>query len=90
MLNATITRGMEFGREVHLQRPRELRRSAEGEIDVYARLNGTMEWDTAAGQIILNEAGGKIVDLTTNKEIEYNRQNQRNNYFVASINDFEI
>ena len=49
-----------------------------------------MEWDTGAGQIILNEAGGKITDLTTNEEIIYNRQNQRNNYFVASINDFQI
>ena len=63
---------------------------AEGETDVYARLNGTMEWDTAAGQIILNEAGGKIIDIETKKEIVYNRENQRNNYFVASRSDFEI
>lgn len=63
---------------------------AEGEIDVYARLNGTMEWDTAAGQIILNEAGGKITDLETGKEIVYNRENQRNNFFVASRGNFEI
>ncbi len=63
---------------------------AEGEIDVYARLNGTMEWDTAAGQIILNEAGGKIIDLETKKQIVYNREEQRNNYFVASRNDLDF
>lgn len=63
---------------------------AEGEIDVYARLNGTMEWDTAAGQIILNEAGGKIVDLVTKNEIVYNREEQRNNFFVASRKDLEL
>ena len=30
---------------------------AEGDIDVYPRLNGTKEWDTAASHIIANEAG---------------------------------
>ncbi len=63
---------------------------AEGKIDVYARLNGTMEWDTAAGQIILDEAGGKMIDITTNQPIVYNRENQVNNYFVASRNDLEL
>lgn len=57
---------------------------AEGELDVYARLNGTMEWDTAAGQIILKEAGCKIIDIITKQEIVYNRENQINNHFIAS------
>lgn len=56
---------------------------AEGEIDVYARLNGTMEWDTAAGQIIMAEAGCKIVDVVTKEAIIYNRENQVNNHFIA-------
>ena len=30
---------------------------AEGEIDIYPRLNGTKEWDTAASDIILEESG---------------------------------
>ena len=34
---------------------------AEGEVDIYPRLSPTMEWDTAAGHAIMNEAGGKIV-----------------------------
>ena len=63
---------------------------AEGEIDVYARLNGTMEWDTAAAHIILNEAGGKILDIETKKELIYNKENQKNNYFIASRNDLNF
>ncbi|WP_333779799.1 3'(2'),5'-bisphosphate nucleotidase CysQ family protein, partial [Falsiroseomonas oryzae] len=33
---------------------------AEGEADVYPRLAPTMEWDTAAGQAVLEAAGGKV------------------------------
>jgi 3'(2'), 5'-bisphosphate nucleotidase len=32
-----------------------------------------MEWDVAAAQIILEEAGGKVIDLTTKKALEYNK-----------------
>ena len=35
---------------------------AEGTADFYPRFGATMEWDTAAGQIILAEAGGALVD----------------------------
>ncbi len=63
---------------------------SEGEIDVYARLNGTMEWDTAAGHIIMNESGCKIIDIQTKKEIFYNRENLVNNHFIASRNDLEF
>jgi len=56
---------------------------AEGEIDLYARLNGTMEWDTAAGHIIMKEAGCTIIDLNNKKEITYNKKSSVNNFFVA-------
>jgi 3'(2'), 5'-bisphosphate nucleotidase len=36
---------------------------AEGSVDVYPRLGPTSEWDTAAAQCILEEAGGKFTDL---------------------------
>ena len=36
---------------------------AAGEGDVYARLGPTYEWDTAAGQAILEAAGGKVTLL---------------------------
>lgn len=33
---------------------------AEGEADVYPRLGRTMEWDTGAGQAVLEAAGGRV------------------------------
>ena len=36
---------------------------AEGVADIYPRLVKTSEWDTAAGQCVLQEAGGQIIDL---------------------------
>jgi 3'(2'), 5'-bisphosphate nucleotidase len=33
---------------------------AEGAADVYPRLSPTMEWDTAAGQAVLEAAGGRV------------------------------
>lgn len=60
---------------------------AEGEIDVYPRLNGTSEWDTAAAHIIANEAGCKLVDVVTGQELIYNKENIKNNHFVSSRKD---
>ncbi|MDR2659853.1 MAG: 3'(2'),5'-bisphosphate nucleotidase CysQ, partial [Spirochaetaceae bacterium] len=48
-------------------------RLAEGEIDIYPRFNGSKEWDTAAGQIIIHEAGCKIIDLNTKQNLKYNK-----------------
>jgi len=56
---------------------------AEGLADCYPRFSPCMEWDTAAGQIICEEAGFKVVDLKTMKQIVYNRENLINNYFIA-------
>ena len=63
---------------------------AEGEIDVYPRLNGTKEWDTAASHIIANEAGCKLIDVETGKELVYNKKEIQNNFFIASRNDLEF
>jgi 3'(2'), 5'-bisphosphate nucleotidase len=38
-------------------------RIAEGAADVYPRYGRTMEWDTAAGQAILQAAGGRVMAL---------------------------
>lgn len=35
---------------------------AEGNADVYPRFGPTMEWDTAAGQVVVEEAGGGLID----------------------------
>lgn len=44
---------------------------AEGRADVYPRLGPTSEWDTAAAQCVLEEAGGKIMG-TDGHVLRYN------------------
>ena len=56
---------------------------AEGSADIYFRLGRTMEWDTAAGQIIIEEAGGKIVEIGSKKVLKYNKKTLCNGPFVA-------
>lgn len=56
---------------------------AEGKADRYPRFGPTMEWDTAAGQAICACAGKKVTDLTTKKEMLYNRKELKNNWFVV-------
>lgn len=63
---------------------------AEGAIDVYPRFNGTKEWDTAASHIILKEAGCKIIDIKTKKELTYNKETFKNNHFIACRNDLSF
>lgn len=56
---------------------------AEGKADVYPRFAPTMEWDTAAGQAIVEQSGGKIVKTTDNEPLEYNKENLLNPWFIA-------
>lgn len=58
---------------------------AEGKADYYPRLTGSMEWDTAASNIIVLEAGGNIRLLTDpNKTLVYNKCDLLNPFFVVS------
>jgi 3'(2'), 5'-bisphosphate nucleotidase len=56
---------------------------ARGDADVYLRLGPTSEWDTAAAQCVLQEAGGSVLDLHGN-EFRYNRgESLLNPEFIA-------
>ncbi|HQR60465.1 MAG TPA: 3'(2'),5'-bisphosphate nucleotidase CysQ [Methylophilaceae bacterium] len=44
---------------------------AEGRADIYPRLGPTCEWDTAAAQCVLEEAGGSLAD-TRRQPFRYN------------------
>jgi 3'(2'), 5'-bisphosphate nucleotidase len=56
---------------------------AEGSVDVYPRLGDTSEWDIAAGQAVLEAAGGVVVDLSGNP-LRYNeREGLLNPHFMA-------
>ena len=39
-------------------------RAAQGEVDLYIRYGRTSEWDTAAGQCVLEQAGGGVTDFS--------------------------
>tara|TARA_X000000950_G_scaffold289183_2_gene410554 strand:+ start:790 stop:1533 length:744 start_codon:yes stop_codon:yes gene_type:complete len=56
---------------------------AEGKADIYPRFGPTMEWDTCAAQIILEEAGGSMLDKK-NLKLTYNKADLRNPFFIAS------
>jgi len=56
---------------------------AKGEAHVYPRLAPTMEWDTGAAQIILEEAGGKVISEDSKQPLAYNKENLLNPYFIA-------
>jgi 3'(2'), 5'-bisphosphate nucleotidase len=46
---------------------------AEGKADCYVRIGPTGEWDTGAAQIIVEEAGGEIMDLNL-QPLTYNER----------------
>ena len=48
-------------------------RIAEGGMDVYPRLGPTSEWDTAAGQCVLEAAGGIVID-PRGRPLRYNQR----------------
>ena len=55
---------------------------AEGLADVYPRFGKTNEWDTAAAQLVLEEAGGCITDVA-GITLRYNKEQLANPEFVA-------
>jgi len=57
---------------------------ARGKADVYPRFGPTMEWDTAAGQAVLEAAGGVVVDAD-GKPLRYGKTEHglRNPSFIA-------
>ena len=58
-------------------------RIAEGGIDLYPRFGPTSEWDTAAGQAILEAAGGAVLD-PRGRPLRYNqRASLLNGDFIA-------
>ncbi|MCL4141135.1 UNVERIFIED_CONTAM: hypothetical protein GTU68_040892 [Idotea baltica] len=56
---------------------------AEGKADIYPRLAPTMEWDTAAAQIIVEEAGGTVINHETGNPVNYNKENLLNPHFIV-------
>lgn len=60
---------------------------AEGGADIYPRFGPTMEWDTAAGQAILEGVGGQVFRWPERTPLEYGKQDLRNPHFIALAAD---
>jgi 3'(2'), 5'-bisphosphate nucleotidase len=57
---------------------------AEGYADVYPRLGPTMEWDTAAGQVIAEAAGATVTRHDTGMPMIYNKEDLLNPWHVVA------
>jgi 3'(2'), 5'-bisphosphate nucleotidase len=56
---------------------------AEGLVDVYPRFGPTMLWDVAAGQCIIEEAGGQVLWAENQQPMTYNIHHMKNDSFIA-------
>lgn len=57
---------------------------AEGKADIYYRHGPTMEWDTAAGQAVIEAAGGKVFKGDKEDEFfKYNKSSLLNSSFLV-------
>lgn len=56
---------------------------AEGLVDVYPRFGPTMLWDVAAGQSIIEEAGGQVLWAENQQPMTYNIHHMKNDSFIA-------
>ncbi len=70
-------------------------RLASADVDVFPRLVGSSEWDTAAGQAVLEAAGGHVFDWHTGDPLRYGKANRRNPRLLAlrapyEFADFEL
>ncbi|MBE9636737.1 3'(2'),5'-bisphosphate nucleotidase CysQ [Salipiger mangrovisoli] len=63
---------------------------ATGEADIYPRLGRTMEWDTAAGQAVLQGAGGRVVRFDDHTPLAYGKAGFANPFFIAYSPDVAL
>ncbi len=62
---------------------------AEGAIDIYPRFAPTSEWDTAAGQAILEAAGGRVLD-PQGRPLRYNQRDTVLNGDFIALGDAQL
>jgi 3'(2'), 5'-bisphosphate nucleotidase len=55
---------------------------AEGRAHLYPRFGPTMEWDIAAAQCVVEEAGGKVTELS-GRRLSYNKPSLENPPFIV-------
>lgn len=62
---------------------------ARGDADLYLRLGATSEWDTAASQCVLEEAGGAVLDLA-GRPFRYNTRDSLINPEFIACGDLDV
>lgn len=72
--------------EVNLGSSLKFCRLAEGSLDAYPRFGPTSEWDTAAGQCVLEAAGGLVVD-PRGRPLRYNQRDTLLNGDFLALGD---
>lgn len=82
--HAAQPEGEHFERHEVLGSALKFGRLAEGHADVYLRRGNTMEWDTCAGQAILEGAGGSVRTLGGRVQMRYGKDGFLNPGFMAS------
>lgn len=96
--NEQTTRHIEKIKEVHRDAELVVQGSsyklcmiAEGSVDYYPRTTDTYEWDTAAGEAILQQAGAMIYPLDNkDSRLQYNKETLLNPHFICRSKWFEL
>ncbi|PWW00783.1 3'(2'),5'-bisphosphate nucleotidase [Paenibacillus cellulosilyticus] len=63
---------------------------AEGKADFYPRYAPTKEWDTGAGQAIVEAAGGTVTRYEDNERFYYNRIDLVNGWFLVRSKQYPV
>lgn len=63
---------------------------AEGKADIYPRFSPTMEWDTAAGHAIALASGCEVKQKDGRNDLEYNKENLTNPWFIVKPQNLDI
>ncbi|MBT4791243.1 MAG: 3'(2'),5'-bisphosphate nucleotidase CysQ [Halobacteriovoraceae bacterium] len=56
---------------------------AQASADLYPRVGMIMEWDTAAAQAIVEQAGGRVIKISTGKKLKYNKEKMVSEGFLV-------
>lgn len=62
---------------------------AQGIAALYPRFYNSYIWDIAAGDFLLTQSGGMIFSLKTNESLKYDKENLKNDFFLA-LNSTQI
>ncbi len=83
--NATLTKwieGLDAKSAINVGSSLKFCTIAEGKADLYPRTSPTMEWDTAAGQAIVEAAGGCVLN-PQGARFSYGKPQRLNGHFAA-------